>query len=528
MSETEPILPFSGFTVLDLSGTVATATAGKLFADFGARVINIELPSGHPTRHLPPQRPDQPGETGNPRPSGGLHALLSPNKESFVFGLEDFADPERRGPLEAWIAEADLVLEAEPPGSLEAKGLGFESLTRLSPELILASLTWYGQTGPFALRPASEATILCEIGQVKMIGRPEGPPILPAGYLVQVMGGVTGFVAATGELLGRVLSPARPPTHLDVSLFEAAMCLTEPAPVAFVNGGQLLPRLGINRFLPTFPAGPYRAKEGFVGVTALTPVQWKNFCELLELPDLAKDRRHRTAAGRLYNADEIDAQLVPALARRSAEEWFHAGQALRIPLTTVPTQADLLESEQLRALDAFCRIEDPNLGSFEIPAAPFRLHRTPALRTGKVARLGENAAVGVGLANAAERRKQHELIDREISAWTAVRERDEVVAQILALGIPAAGVLDVNEVLAHPQLEAREFWQWMEREYVGMQPNPVTPYRTGQGPNGIDWPAPTLGEQSREVLNQLLGLSDRELDALQKQGIIGTEARLGA
>ena len=102
------------------------------------------------------------------------------------------------------------------------------------------------------------------------------------------------------------------------------------------------------------------------------------------------------------------------------------------------------------------------------------------------------------------------------------------MAQILALGIPAAGVLDVNEVLAHPQLEAREFWQWMEREYVGMQPNPVAPYRTGQGPNGIDWPAPTLGEQSREVLNQLLGLSDRELDALQKQGIIGTEARLGA
>ena len=76
MSAPKPVLPFDGYTVLDVSGSVATATAGKLFADFGARVVNVEPPGGHPTRHLPPHRP----RVTAPE-SSGLHALLSPNKE---------------------------------------------------------------------------------------------------------------------------------------------------------------------------------------------------------------------------------------------------------------------------------------------------------------------------------------------------------------------------------------------------------------------------------------------------------------
>ncbi|MFQ5699756.1 MAG: CaiB/BaiF CoA transferase family protein [Myxococcota bacterium] len=822
MIDTKPLLPFDGYTVLDLSGSVATATAGKLFADFGARVVNVEPPRGHPTRHLPPRVP------GAPAPeSSGLHALLSPRKESVVVDLDDRS---QRGALRERVAAADVVLESEPVGALRAKGLGFDALASASPQVILASLTWYGQTGPMALRPASDATICCEIGLVKTIGRPEGPPLLPSGYPVQVIGGVTAFVAATAQLLGGALSGGRGAVHLDVSLLEAAMCLTEVAPVAFVNGGQLIPRMGLNRFVPTFPGGIYRAREGWIGVTALTPRQWASFCELLGLPQLARDPRYQTSIGRLLDADRIDAQLVPALERRSAEEWFHAGQARRIPLTLVPTHAELLQSEQLRALGAFRLISHPDLGAFEVPAAPFRLHRTPAPTDGRVARLGrgrdregtpeggvpgpamdardgvsirdplrepserpsllrgvrvidlsmgwagpvaarhladlgaevikveardpfdwwrgwevtreslqerrfeksaafnlvnrnklgitldlshprgaellkrlvaisdavlENysgsvleklgldatvlralnprlvmlsmppfgaggpyhhyraygstveqasglphlqgspgdpptmlhvalgdpvagvhgagalllamlhqqrtgegqfldlsqvqALLGVGLHGVASqaclgeppsrlgsrhpihapqgvypclgqdqwvalcvesdaqwrawvreigdpaleggleraraRREQHDRVDARIRAWTRARERDTVVEMLLGCGIPAAGLLDVHEVLTHPQLEARDFWQWMEREHVGMQPNPVAPYRSGAKPYGIDWPAPTLGEQSREVLRELLGLSDEDLDELESEGVTGTEPR---
>ena len=135
-------------------------------------------------------------------------------------------------------------------------------------------------------------------------------------------------------------------------------------------------------------------------------------------------------------------------------------------------------------------------------------------------------SLGGSILGVGDRRDQHDRIDERLSAWTGERERDDVVDALLACGIPAAGVLDVNEVLAHAQLGARDFWQWMEREHVGMQPNPVAPYRSGAAPHAIDWPAPTLGEQNREVLGELLGLSDQELDKLEKEGVTGTEPRL--
>ena len=85
---------------------------------------------------------------------------------------------------------------------------------------------------------------------------------------------------------------------------------------------------------------------------------------------------------------------------------------------------------------------------------------------------------------------------------------------------------DVNEVLTHPQLEARGFWQWIERAVVGVQPHPVAPYRSGAEPYGIDAPAPTMGEHGRLVLGELLGLGDVELDELERIGVIGTLPRL--
>jgi crotonobetainyl-CoA:carnitine CoA-transferase CaiB-like acyl-CoA transferase len=98
-----------------------------------------------------------------------------------------------------------------------------------------------------------------------------------------------------------------------------------------------------------------------------------------------------------------------------------------------------------------------------------------------------------------------------------------VVAALTAHGIPAAGVLDVNEVLLHPQLEARGFWQWVEREHTGAQPSPSAPHRTGAEPHAIELPAPTLGQHTREVLRGLLGLADTELDTLERERVIGSE-----
>ena len=143
-----------------------------------------------------------------------------------------------------------------------------------------------------------------------------------------------------------------------------------------------------------------------------------------------------------------------------------------------------------------------------------------------VSLVGDPELAGESLRTPDGRGNQHDVIDELLSAWTVRRERDDIVGELLRAGIPAAAVLGANEVLTHPQLEARGFWRFLEREHVGLQPHPVAPYRVGEGPHGIERPAPTLGEHNGEVLQGLLGLSDAELDELESEGILGTLPRI--
>jgi crotonobetainyl-CoA:carnitine CoA-transferase CaiB-like acyl-CoA transferase len=798
-----PARPLAAFTVVDVGGTVATAICGRLFADFGARVIDVEPPGGFATRRLPPLAPAREGG------SSGLHALLSPNKESAVAASE--AEALR------WIAGADVVLDFGPPR------IAHERLHAAAPNAIVGALSWHGLSGPLAQQPGNDATICAQIGWVKSIGEPGGTPRIPAGYPISVLGGVTAFVALTAELLGRELGRSRAEAVVDVSLLEAAMCLTDVAPIAFFNGADLLTRLGLNRFPPNYPATIYAASDGWVGVTALTPTQWRDLCGLVDSPELARDPRFRTYALRLVSADALDSLLAPIFRTRSAEQWMLAGQARRIPLTRVRTLAELLRSPQLEARGSFREIALSQGRTLRVPGPPFRLTRTPPIPDATVPALGasgappasraaqsavhapgqrtplrgpdprpellrglrvldltmgwagplaarhladlgaevikiesrqridwwrgpevtekflkerfyeksishnmvnrnklgvtldltssrgaeifkrlaasadgviENYSAGVmgklglgerellalnprlaivtmppfghggpqhdfraygstveqasglphlngydgepptmqhialgdpvagvhgaaaltlallharrtgegqlvdlsqaealtslglhGLAHqallgqapprrgnrhaahapqgtyrcagddqwltlavesdaqwrelralvgdaalqdpalesAAERQRQHDRIDAALSAWTSRRERDASVAALTARGIPAAGVLDVNEVLTHPQLEAREFWQWIDRELSGTQPSPSAPHRTSAAPHAIGMPAPLLGQHTREVLQGILGLTDAELAELERERVIGTE-----
>ena len=118
---------------------------------------------------------------------------------------------------------------------------------------------------------------------------------------------------------------------------------------------------------------------------------------------------------------------------------------------------------------------------------------------------------------------EHDLIDERISEWTRHCDRDDLSGRLQDLGIAAAPALGSMELLTHTQFEARDYWAWMEREYVGSLPHPITPYRTGAEAFKIDSPAPTLGQHSREVLAGLLDLSDAQLDHLEAERIIGEE-----
>ena len=126
---------------------------------------------------------------------------------------------------------------------------------------------------------------------------------------------------------------------------------------------------------------------------------------------------------------------------------------------------------------------------------------------------------------ASGRKESEDDLDRAVAARTHLHDGMALERRLAAAGVPAAVVRNTLDVLYDPHLEARGYWQWRERAFVGDQPNASAPYRPvggDSGPYAVEWPAPTLGQHGREVLSRLLGLSEAELDALEADDIIGT------
>ena len=167
------------------------------------------------------------------------------------------------------------------------------------------------------------------------------------------------------------------------------MCLTDLMAINAFNENPLPPRMGINKFPPTYPLGIWPCKDGWLGVTTLTPGQWRSFCELLSLDEFIDVDFFNASVNRLASADLLEPAIIEALASHSAEALFHKGQAMRIPLARVPTMEELFSVDQYVSRQAFSPISMDDT-TFLGPSIPFRLFATPPHFGGRVAALGED------------------------------------------------------------------------------------------------------------------------------------------
>ena len=356
--------PFQGLLIVDIGGTVATGYATKLFADYGARVVNIEPQQGFFTRRLKPLL-----HNGN----SAIHAYLHANKESVCCDDLQASHPA--------IVAADLVLLdlSTLPSSVSVDDF----------DTNVCAISWYGLNGPYADFQGSDASIYALIGLMQGVGESQGPPIIPTGYQPQIVGGLSAFNGAAGYLLGQHFKDDNKSTVfcLDASILEANMCLTEIGAAMSFNQQPLPQRMGINRFAPTYPLGIWPCKDGWLGVTVLNPAQWLAFCELLGLDDLAAEPKYQNSMARLDDVDILEPRFLQALSQYSAEELFYRGQGMRIPLARVPTMEELLSVDQYVQRRAFSEYSCDG-ETFQAPSCPFRLLETPPRFGGDAAKLG--------------------------------------------------------------------------------------------------------------------------------------------
>lgn len=355
----------SGFHVLDVSQGISGPYCTKLLADFGANVLKIEPPGqGDPARRAGPFPQDQP----DPEKSG-LFLYLNTNKRDITLDLHHQTGAEI---FKRLVKEADVVVESFAPGTMSALGLEYKVLSQINPQVVMVSLSPFGQYGPYRDYKATELTTAATGGGMFRRGIPGREPIKAGGNLAQYVTGLWGALAALAALYGREATGQG--DYIDISAQEAQIP---------VGGGTFGFSLQQSLGTPPLPRGPLpfpgtiQAKDGWIGVNPLSQTHRQLLLEFMGIRELQEDPRFATTAGWRDHVEELAAKALPWFAAREKEKLMVEGQARKIPINLVPGVDELVHSAHLKERRFFVEQDHPAAGKVVHPGAPFRLPESP-------------------------------------------------------------------------------------------------------------------------------------------------------
>ncbi|MES3000515.1 MAG: CoA transferase [Pseudomonadota bacterium] len=377
-----------GLRVLDLSGAMGNY-AGKLFGDMGADVILVEPPGGTELRREPPFIDDIAGVDRSL-----AFAFQNTSKRSICLDLDTASGQHL---LRKLVATAHLVIETAPPGWMAARGIGYEQLRAIRPQLVVASITPFGQTGPYAQMKATDLIGLATGGLLWMGGYQDAAPTQAHGdqafKCAAMYGAVAAMLAVThAELTGRG-------QHVDIAMQETVTMALENASQAYDLEGVIRQRPLGGQYAAGY--GLYECADGyiFLGSRGIgTSPAWPRTLQWLK--DENADGHERLFGPEWSDADYLrgnDAKLVfgevfIGFAKSRMKDWLYTeGQRRLIPLAPVSTPADLLHNPQLRARGHFVPFVHPLVKkAAEMPGAPYVLSRTPWRIQRRAPMLGEH------------------------------------------------------------------------------------------------------------------------------------------
>jgi crotonobetainyl-CoA:carnitine CoA-transferase CaiB-like acyl-CoA transferase len=346
--------PLDGLRVLDLSTVIAGPNCGRYLADFGADVIKVESPAGDSLRKM---------AWRDPRDGEGLWSkLLNRSKRAVVLDLKqaDGAEVLRR-----LVVDADVLIENFRPGTLDRLGFGAAALHAINPQLVITSITGFGQTGPYASRPGFASIAESMSGLAALAGEPDGPPLLPPIALTDE---ITGLAAAFATMVALHSGVGQ---VVDVSLLESVFQFMGPLISLYRLTGEQQPRLGSG--LPyTVPRGTYRCADGrWVGVSTSSETV---AARVLELLDVAGDARFTTFEARSANRDALEALMRSWCARHTRDEAIAAFEAVQAAIGPVLTMADISDDPHYAARDAIV-----DVGGVPMQGLIAKLSATPGM-----------------------------------------------------------------------------------------------------------------------------------------------------
>ncbi|MBU2608594.1 MAG: CoA transferase [Chloroflexi bacterium] len=356
--------PLEGIRVLDLTWVLSGPFATMVLSDLGAEVIKVERPQvGDIAR-------------GNGPHVNGLSTYflsLNRGKKSITLNL---TSEQGRDVFLKLVKQVDIVAENFVPGTMGKLGLDYDTLKQHNPQLIYAACSGFGQTGPYANKPAFDVIVQAMGGIISITGEPGGPPVRPGVSLGDIAAGLFLAVAILAAFRERLVSGQG--QMIDISMLDCQLAIQENALVRYLATGEVPQPLGTRH--PVFtPFQVFPARDGYIAVATMGGAQdqWPLFCSAIGRLDIIDDDRFQTGWLRTQNYEVLEPIMNEAMKARTVEEWLREFEALGIPCGPVNSIDKVAADSQVAAREMIVEVHHPQAGDFKVVNTPVRLSRTP-------------------------------------------------------------------------------------------------------------------------------------------------------
>jgi crotonobetainyl-CoA:carnitine CoA-transferase CaiB-like acyl-CoA transferase len=365
MEASAPVQMLDGYKVLDFTQAVAGPTATLMLAEMGAEVIKVELaPNGDPTRAMPLVK--------NGR--SGYFVQHNRGKKGICV---DVKHPEGLALIKGLIPQVDVLMENFAPGVIGRLGLDYQTVKALHPQIVMCSISAFGQSGPLANQPGFDTLGAAYAGITSMGGEADGSPYVPQAAIGDVSTGAHAALGICAALLYRGRTGRG--QYLDLSLLDTYFHYHEiSVQMHSLSGGEIKPfRAGRHSFYLA-PVGIFKGKDRYIVIMCALDHQWLTLCEVMDQPELAKDRRFATREERIRNLPAL-IEVIECWLRSmpSDDAAMEAMRARRVPMAPVLTVAEAVKHPHLRQRGTVRKVRDRKLGEFELPGFAIRFSDFP-------------------------------------------------------------------------------------------------------------------------------------------------------
>ncbi|KAI0051069.1 CAIB/BAIF family enzyme [Auriscalpium vulgare] len=374
--------PLKGVRILDLTRVLAGPTATMLLADLGADVIKVEeVTRGDDTRSWAPPAapltPDAPAAAAHLPPESAYFLAVNRNKRSITV---DFKKPAGLAVLHRMVAQADVLVENFIPGKLASMGLGWEDCRKLNARLVYASISGYGQTGPYREAAGYDVVIEGEAGLMHITGEPDRPPAKVGVAVTDIATGLYAHGAILAALRSRDQTGRG--VWIDCNLFDSQVAGLANIASNYLVGGREATRHGTAH--PSIvPYQVFPCQDGYLMIGAGNDKQFRLFSEkILRRPEIATDPKFNTNAQRVEHRDELVQIITDVLMQETREYWLKQFTGLGVPFGPINNISQTFAHPQAQARGTVVEVDHPRAGKLKLvaPAVSYNGKRMPIRR----------------------------------------------------------------------------------------------------------------------------------------------------